>query len=69
MGSKRKYYFTDGGTLRASDKPSFLVYWQDDTKQLLSRSRGPYADYKEAEQIMVEHLISGVCSWIVSYNG
>ena len=26
-------------------------------------------DFKEAEKIMIKHLINGVCSWIVSYNG
>lgn len=69
MGNKRKYYFTDGGTVKTSDDLSFLVYWCDDPKNKLSKSRGPYLNFKEAEKVMVEHLISGVCSWIVSYNG
>ncbi len=49
-------------------KKAFLVYWNDDN-QKISTSAGPYNDYKDAEKIMIKHLINGVCSWIVSYNG
>jgi len=71
---KRKYYVSDHGGIRASNQKSFLVYWKDnnhDQKQNinLSEGDGPYTDFKEAEKIMIKHLINGVCSWIVSYNG
>lgn len=70
MGKKsRKYYYADGISLSSYDKKSFLVFWKENEKQRLSNSSGPYMDFKEAENIMVDHLISGVCSWIVSYNG
>tara|TARA_Y100000593_G_scaffold39148_1_gene75647 strand:+ start:1697 stop:1912 length:216 start_codon:yes stop_codon:yes gene_type:complete len=71
MGKKsRKYFRSDGGGLRSYDRKAFLVYWSDEKKeQKLSTSAGPYTDYKDAEKIMIEHLINGVCSWIVSYNG
>tara|TARA_Y200000002_G_C22566497_1_gene614756 strand:+ start:31 stop:243 length:213 start_codon:yes stop_codon:yes gene_type:complete len=67
--NKRKYYVSEQGTVRAAGKETFLVYWNDGEKNKLSRSTGPYSDFKEAEKIMIRHLISGVCSWIVSYNG
>ena len=70
MGKKgRKYYYSDGLNLASRGAPSFLVFWRDNEKQTVSTSAGPYTNYKEAEQIMIKHLISGVCSWIVSYDG
>ena len=68
--SKRKYYVSDNGGIRALKEKSFLVFWNDEKlKQSVSKSKGPYTDYKEAEKIMINNLINGVCSWIVSYNG
>ena len=67
--NKRKYYVSEQGIVRALRKKTFLVYWNDDEKTKLSTSAGPYGNFKEAEEIMIKHLISGVCSWIVSYNG
>ena len=70
--NNRKYYVSEYGNVRALKEKSFLVYWkkeEEHQKQKLSQSSGPYKEYKEAEKIMIEHLISGVCSWIVSYNG
>ena len=68
----RKYFYATGTSLNSSNKKSFLVFWKDSEKLSLSRnskSSGPYIDFKDAEKIMIEHLINGTCSWIVSYNG
>tara|TARA_E500000331_G_C16963585_1_gene586072 strand:- start:421 stop:633 length:213 start_codon:yes stop_codon:yes gene_type:complete len=70
MGTKgRKYFYTDGKNVTSYGKKSFLVFWRENEKQKLSTSAGPYTHFKEAEEIMIRHLINGVCSWIVSYNG
>tara|TARA_Y100001937_G_scaffold123698_1_gene187000 strand:+ start:1446 stop:1655 length:210 start_codon:yes stop_codon:yes gene_type:complete len=66
--NNRKYYVSCNGTMQSLRKKAFLVYWNDDN-QKISTSAGPYNDYKDAEKIMIKHLINGVCSWIVSYNG
>jgi len=66
--NKRKYYVSNNGTVESLGRKAFLVYWNEENKRI-STSAGPYNDYKDAEQIMIKHLINGVCSWIVSYNG
>jgi len=67
--NKRKYYVSELGSVKSLKQKSFLVYWKENEKQRLSTSSGPYTDYRDAEKIMIKHLINGVCSWIVSYNG
>ena len=71
--NKRKYYVSEHGSIRSLKQKAFLVYWDDkdssSNKRRHSTSSGPYTDFKEAEKIMIGHLINGVCSWIVSYNG
>ena len=67
--NKRKYYVSEHGSIRSLKQKAFLVYWNDNDKRKHSTSSGPYTDFKEAEKIMIDHLINGVCSWIVSYNG
>tara|TARA_B100001996_G_C18172735_1_gene405075 strand:- start:218 stop:430 length:213 start_codon:yes stop_codon:yes gene_type:complete len=67
--NKRKYYVSEHGSVRKLNQKTFLVYWNDNSKRKHSTSSGPYSDFKEAEKIMISHLINGVCSWIVSYNG
>ena len=67
--NKRKYYVSEHGSVRSLKQKAFLVYWNDNDKRKHSTSSGPYTDFKEAEKIMIDHLINGVCSWIVSYNG
>ncbi len=67
--NKRKYYVSEHGSVRSLKQKAFLVYWNDNNKRKHSTSSGPYTDFKEAEKIMIDHLINGVCSWIVSYNG
>jgi len=71
MGTrKRKYYFSENGGIKSSNTKSFLVFWKEEEKKpRTSSSEGPFLNYRDAEKIMVEHLIKGVCSWIVSYNG
>ena len=67
--NKRKYYVSEHGSVRSLKQKAFLVYWNDNDKRKHSTSSGPYTDFKEAEKIMIDHLINGVCSWIVSYSG
>ena len=70
--SKRKYYVSEYGSVNLLKKKSFLVHWnesENDRKSSIAKAAGPFTDYKQAEEIMVKHLINGVCSWIVSYNG
>ena len=67
--NKRKYYVSEHGSIRSLKQKAFIVYWNDNDKRKHSTSSGPYTDFKEAEKIMIDHLINGVCSWIVSYNG
>tara|TARA_B100001250_G_C19415110_1_gene620781 strand:- start:83 stop:295 length:213 start_codon:yes stop_codon:yes gene_type:complete len=67
--NKRKYYVSEHGSVRSLKQKAFLVYWDDDNKRKHSTSSGPYSDFKEAEKIMINYLVNGVCSWIVSYNG
>ena len=67
--NNRKYYYTDGLKLSSYGRKSFLVFWRDNEEQRLSTSSGPFVEYKDAEKIMINHLVNGICSWIVSYNG
>ncbi len=67
--NKRKYYYADGLNLSPYGQKSFLVFWRDNEEQKLSTSAGPYVKYRDAEKVMIKHLINGVCSWIVSYDG
>ena len=52
--NKRKYYVSEHGSVRALKEKSFLVYWkEEEQKQKLSQSSGPYKEYEEAEKILL----------------
>lgn len=61
---KRRYLSQE---YQGIDTTLFLVYVFDPREPIL-KSDGPYEGYKAAQDIMIERLRLGYCSWIVSYD-
>ena len=60
VNTKRRY-FADG----YKNTPVFLVYKSVDNTV---SSEGPFKNFEDAEIVLLDFLVSGVCAWVVSYN-
>jgi|TARA_Y100000310_G_C20694739_1_gene824779 uncharacterized protein YprB with RNaseH-like and TPR domain len=65
---ERKYYKKDGGQSTSTKKRLFLVR-QHDNKENKVVAHGPFRNEDEAVTLLNSYLKSGVCCWLVSYNG
>ena len=63
---KRKYYSKDND-LSTSGAGKYLLRWYCDTDCAIYH-KGPYHNKDKAREELTALLLTGVCSWLVSYN-
>ena len=67
---KRKYFKNDGDGLTAINSKAFLLKFIDKTEDDETlKTVGPFEQEDDAIEALSGYLKSGICSWIVSYNG
>lgn len=57
----KRRYFGNG----YENIPIFLVYKNIDNN---ISSEGPFKQFHEAETVLHNFLLNGICAWVVSYN-
>lgn len=65
--SDRKYFKSNPGGGPISAESTFLLKIIDDKDAI--KTIGPFAKEDDAIEALSNYLKSGVCSWVVSYNG
>ncbi len=61
MGNKSRRYISD----HYGSERLILVFNKEDNT---IKSEGPYTNPEEAQIIMKNFLLKGICSWMVTYN-
>ena len=65
--SDRKYFKNNPNGGPVTTKSTFLLKIIDDKDAI--KTIGPFAKEDDASEALSAYLKSGVCSWVVSYNG
>jgi len=65
--SDRKYFKSNPSGGPVSTESTFLLKIIDDKDAI--KTIGPFAKEDDALEALSNYLKSGVCSWVVSYNG
>ena len=64
---KRSYYRSSGKLSKSDNKKTYLLRYEDRAGEYAQE--GPFSDEAMATERLNYFLKSGVCSWLVSYNG
>jgi hypothetical protein len=67
MSNRRKYFKNSSSDGLSKASTTFLLKFIDEKDNL--KTVGPFAQEDDAFEALSSYLKSGVCSWIVSYNG
>lgn len=64
---KRKYFKSNPDGRPTKTRVAFILKFIDDKNAL--KTVGPFSKEDDAFEALSTYLRSGVCSWVVSYNG
>lgn len=67
MKSKKRNYYSKDNNLSISGAGKYLLRWYCDTDCTIYH-KGPYHNKDKAKEELTALLLTGVCSWLVSYN-
>tara|TARA_Y100001963_G_C6602696_1_gene363298 strand:- start:338 stop:544 length:207 start_codon:yes stop_codon:yes gene_type:complete len=65
---KKKKYFRNNGTGVSVAQESYVLKWYDAKRDAINYD-GPFSNEKDANNVLRSYLKSGICCWIVYYDG